>query len=228
MKTHTICLIDLESRTVLVIGGGSVAERKARSLVYSGAVPVVISPGLSSGLEEMVAAGEVQAVRRAFQPGDILNRVVNPPGIVIAATDDDQVNKQAWHEAVQAACLVNVVDDPEHSNFIVPAVVRRGDFTLAVSTGGGSPALASKLRKKLEDEYGDEYGKLVRLLADLRPAIMDRFPDEWARRVASHHLVESDLIDILQSGGTEAARSRAFEILDETEARIDNGWYVTP
>jgi precorrin-2 dehydrogenase/sirohydrochlorin ferrochelatase len=97
------------------------------------------------------------------------------------------------------------VDDPQHCNFILPAVVQRGDLSIAISTGGSSPALARRLRERIEELIGPEYGLLAEVLAELRPGLIAAYPDGESRLQAVYHLIDSGIIDILQTQGKEAA-----------------------
>ena len=167
MKTYPINLIGLETRRCVVVGGGAVAARKLAGLLAAGARVTVISPELSTEVESRAADRQITVLRRAYEPGDLSGAF-----LVIAATDDPPTNAAVWDEARQLGCLINAVDDPAHSNFILPAVVRRGEVNLAISTGGASPTLARRLREQLETQVGPEYGDLAGLMAELRPEIM--------------------------------------------------------
>jgi len=160
-------------------------------------------------LEALVEAGRIAALNRPYREGDLAAAF-----LVIAATDDAEVNRAVWREADRRGCLINVVDDLAHSNFIVPAVVRRGELTLAVSTGGDSPALARRLREQLEAEIGPEYGELVALLGELRPDLLARFAPGRARLAAALRLVDSDLLDVIRAEGVEAARRYAWKLVE--------------
>ena len=204
MKTYPLCLIGLENQRVLVIGGGSVAARKADSLVEAGAVPLVISPDLHPELRELLANSRISHVARLYQPGDLAGAF-----LAISATDDPAVNQQVWQEAQAERCLINVVDDPQRCNFILPAVVRRGEVTLSVSTGGGSPALARRLRERLEMDYGPEYGELAALLAEVRPQLIANFPPQ-ERLAAALRLLDGPVLEILRQEGYAAALNFAL------------------
>jgi precorrin-2 dehydrogenase/sirohydrochlorin ferrochelatase len=141
--------------------------------------------------------------------------------LVIAATNETAINQMVWEEAIQQGCLINVVDDPQHSNFILPALARRGEVTLAVSTGGASPALARRLRERLESLIGAEYGDLAAILAELRPELKARFSSGVARLEAALRLVDSDLLEVILSQGKEAARKHALELL-AAQAEIED------
>ena len=213
MKTYPVCLVGLENQRAVVIGGGKVASRKAQSLQEAGAPVTAISPEFCVEFLALDGADvALEMIRRAYQAGDLAGAFV-----VVAATDDPLVNRAVWSEALQRGCLVNVVDDPEHSNFIVPAVVQRGEVKIAVTTGGSSPALARRLRERLEKVIGPEYGELARLLADLRPELQARFAPGEPRLKAALRLVDSDLPAILQRDGMQAARDRAEQLLTVPE-----------
>jgi precorrin-2 dehydrogenase/sirohydrochlorin ferrochelatase len=208
-KTFSICLIGLERRRTVVIGGGSVAARKVAGLLEAGAQVTVISPALTLELKTLAEAGRIVVINRPYWEGDLAGAF-----LVIAAADDPAVNQAVRQEADRHNCLLNVVDDPAHSNFITPAIVRRGDVTIAISTGGASPALARRLRERLETLVGPEYGELASLLAELRPELLSRFEPGEARLTAALRLVDSELLDVIRRSGREAARRYALDLLD--------------
>ncbi len=208
MKTYPIYLIGLERRLAVVVGGGGVAARKVGGLLEASARVTVISPMLTPELEALAKARCITVIDRPYRQGDLAGAF-----LVIAATNDADVNQAVWREAEQCGCLVNVVDDPAHCNFITPAIVRRGEVTLAISTGGASPALARRLREQLEAQVDPEYGDLVSLLAELRPELQARYREEKARHEAAFRLANSDLLDIIKRKGVDEARLRAWELL---------------
>lgn len=208
MKYYTICLVGLPSRQTIVIGGGAVAARKVEGLLEAGAQVQVISPQITPELQQMADSGHVEVLSRPYQEGDLENAY-----LAIAATDDPAVNRSVWVEAKRRGCLVNVVDDPQHSNFILPAVVRRGEISLAISTGGNSPALARRLRERIEQEIGPEYGVLAELLGELRPELIADFPEGKERLHAALRVVDSDILNIIQNHGRDAALVYARERL---------------
>lgn len=172
----------------------------------------VIAPLVQAEILDWSASEKVNWVQRNYRSEDLAGAFM-----VISATDDPEVNQAVWQEAEQRGCLINVVDDPDHSNFIVPAVVRRGDLTLSVSTGGSSPALARRLRERLEAEFGPEYGALADILAELRPELLSRFEAGEPRLQAALDLVDSDLLQVIQEQGIDAGRSYARSRWQESQ-----------
>jgi siroheme synthase-like protein len=210
VKTYPVYLVGLKHKHAIVVGGGSVAARKVNDLLEADAHVTVISPTLTAELRALDEAGFINVIARPYREGDLRQAF-----LAIAATNDPDVNRRVWQEAEQCGCLLNSVDDPAHCHFIVPAVVRRKDVVITVSTGGTSPALARRLRERLEMLVGPEYGELAALLAELRPEIQSRYKDEKGRKQAAFRLVDSDLIRILKEEGIKRARERAWKLLGE-------------
>lgn len=210
MKSYPVCLLHLDLKRSVVIGGGSVASRKVEALLEAGALVEVISPDLTPELQALSDSGLIRAFVRPYMEGDLADAF-----LVIAATDDPQLNERVWAEARRCGCLINVVDDPAHCDFSLPAVVRRGDLSIAISTGGGSPALARRLRERFEAMIGPEYADLTALLAGLRPELLASFPAGDDRLKAALRLVDSDLLNILQTCGMETALSHGRKILHQ-------------
>lgn len=143
--------LDLTNQPVVVIGAGAVATRKIHSLLAAGATVTVISPTASDGLRRL---RPVRWVRRRYRPGDLRGA-----RLAVAATDDLVVNQQVCREAKRRRLLVNCIAPPAAGNFIVPALARLGDFQIAISTGGASPARAKRLRRELEEWYRRQYAR---------------------------------------------------------------------
>lgn len=159
--------LDIENRLCLVVGGGGVACRKIEGLLTSGAKVVVVSPRINSAIALLVEQGEIEWYARSYEKGDLQGAF-----LVFAATDKLKVQQQVIAEAHERGTLVNAADAPKVSTFQVPARVRRGDFLITVSTGGGSPALAAQIRRDLEEKYGSEYDQFVELLTRIRENIV--------------------------------------------------------
>jgi precorrin-2 dehydrogenase/sirohydrochlorin ferrochelatase len=201
----------IKGRRCLVVGGGEVALRKVRTLLGHGASVEVISPEPSPELEKLAEGGELRLLRRGYQAGDLEGAI-----IAVAATDDSQINRQVVKEAKERAVLVNIADDLDSSDFILPSYLRRGDITIAVSTGGVSPALARKIRSRLEKDFGGDYASLVRLVGEVRAELRRRkikiSGDDWQQAL------DLDLIlSLLKKGEEEKARAFLLENLTGTK-----------
>lgn len=159
--------LQIAERKCVVIGGGRVAARKVATLLECGGLVEVISPELVEELRERYQQGQLVWRDRPYQPGDLAGAF-----LVIAATDDEEVQAAVYAEASAANQLINVADVPRRCNFILPAVVSRGDLVITVSTAGQSPVLARRIRKQLAEAYGDEYGSVVKIMGRLRPAVL--------------------------------------------------------
>jgi len=170
--------VELAGRPCVVIGGGDVAERKVHALLTAGAVVTVVSPALSPALATLADAGRIAHVARLYADGDLAGAA-----LAFAATDDGAVNADVAHEGRMRGVWVNAADDPAHCDAILPAVLRRGEITVAVSTGGASPALARAVRERLERALPPAYGVLARVAADarreLRAAGRRASADDW-------------------------------------------------
>jgi len=202
--------LNISGRRCVVIGGGKVALRKVRTLLEHGASIEVISPDLCPELIELAERGQIHTSRRHYQPGDLQKAL-----IAIAATDNGDINRQVVKEARKEAVLVNVADDTENSDFIVPSYARRGGITMAVSTAGKGPALARKIRTRLEKELGDEYAPLVHLIGEVRAEVRQRgikvTADDWQEAIDLDSMLE-----LLKRGDNQKARAI---LLDNLKAR---------
>ncbi len=205
MRLYPLAL-KVEGRRCVVVGGGSVAERKILLLLECGAKVVVVSPTLTPIIEEYVTAGRVQAIRRVFQPEDLRGALV-----AIAATDDQGANRAVRQAADEHHVLLNVVDIPDLCDFYVPASFARGDFEIAVNTAGASPVLAKRIREELEQEFGWEYAVFLELLARLRRELKERVADRERRAEAERDFVYSEALALLAQG----KRTEAEKVFEE-------------
>jgi len=155
--------VEMEGRPCVVLGGGAVAERKVEGLLAAGAVVTVVSPALSPGLATHASGGRITHVARPYAEGDLAGAA-----LAFAATDDGAVNADVAREGRARGVWVNAADDPAYCDAILPAVVRRGAVTVAVSTGGASPALARAVRERIEAALPAAYGPLAEVAADAR------------------------------------------------------------
>lgn len=207
MPTGYPAILLLEGRLAIVIGAGAVAERKVRTLRDAGARVRVVSPEITAGLRRRAGAGEIEILERRFRRGDLEGAAV-----VVAATDDSEVNQEVFEEATERGIPVNVVDDVDRCTFIAPSIVRRGDLVLAISTGGKSPALAVRIRERFEREFGEEFAQFLDLMGRLREEVrLEGDQDERAK--AWYRVVDSEVMDLVREGRLEDARARALQAL---------------
>jgi precorrin-2 dehydrogenase/sirohydrochlorin ferrochelatase len=194
--------LKLEGRACLVAGAGSIGEPKIRSLIDCGAQVRVVAPAASAFVMETASRGRLVWLQREFELSDL-----DGIFLVVAATNSQEVNHAIYRAAQQGGILCNVVDDPPHCDFFYPAVVRRGHFQIAISTGGLSPALAQRVRKQLEDEFPPIYGVWLEELGRKRAALFQSQCEPEVRRTLLHHSVTPEAFaqfkrDQLLDGGT--------------------------
>ena len=198
MPRYYPAFIDVRGRNCLVIGGGALGEEKVVKLLECNAKVIVIAPDVTPIVEELASEGTVEWVRREYRPGDLAQAF-----IAIASTEDDDTDRLIHAEAEERNVLLNVVDVTHLCTFIAPSVARRGEVTVATSTGGASPALARTFREKLESsrilEYADLAPVLARGRAELRQRGLRVAPDHW------QSCITEELLDTVQSGDETAA-----------------------
>ncbi|MCI0469153.1 MAG: bifunctional precorrin-2 dehydrogenase/sirohydrochlorin ferrochelatase [Nitrospirae bacterium] len=198
--------LNLNKKLCIVIGGGRVAERKALSLIRSGARVKVISPVITGVLERERIKGNLTHIKRDYRRGDLKGAF-----LVIAATTDAGVNQMA---AADAERLVNVADAPEIANFIAPAVVKRGLLTIAVSTSGASPAMAAAIKKEVERLYSKEFGEFLNYLSRLRNQVIKKIPDSGLRRRFLKDAGSEAVVKLIRNEGAKKARQITQERLN--------------
>ncbi len=193
--------LNLQGKKCVVVGGGRVALRKVKTLLESGADITVISPKPHAEISRFFKNRTIQLVRRSYKPGNLRGAVLS-----IAATHVREINYKVAEESKRNGIPVNVVDDLELSDFIIPSSFRRGNLSVAVSTSGMSPALAKKLRAKLEKKIGMEYAYLLSLIGEIRCEMKKR-----GLRVSARTWQESldldSLIQFLKAGRPEEAKA---------------------
>lgn len=200
--------LELKDRICVVVGGGRVATRKACGLLTCGAKVRIISPELTETLIALLQEEKLEWLQRVYRQGDLQGIF-----LVIAATDDELVQEQVYREAEERGILANVADVPSRCNFILPATIRQGDLTIAVSTGGKSPALAKQLRMELEKRFGPEYKILVDILGSLRRDILDQGRPQAENEVLFNRLLHKDMISWIKNRQQDAIRHHFESVL---------------
>jgi len=155
--------LNLKDKLCIVVGGGKVAERKVENLLTAQAKVKVISPEVTLKLKKLAEEGKIEWEKRIYKKGDL-----NSAWLVIAATNNPEIQKEIFKEAEEKRIFCNVVDVPELCSFIVPSTIRRGLLTIAISTSGVSPAVARRLRETLEQIIGEEYTLYLKLMKDFK------------------------------------------------------------
>ncbi len=178
--TYFPLFVALSGRACLVVGGGPVGERKVVALLAAGARVTIVSPRLTPALTRLVSNRRARHVRRRYRGGDLA-------GVALAftTTGDVRVDGEVAADGRRRGVWVNAADDPAHCDFILPSVLRRGMLTVAISTGGASPAVARAVREELEQTITDAQGTLVEVANEVRRALRARGrsvdPERWRR-----------------------------------------------
>lgn len=176
------------------------AQRKVEGLVEGQASVTVISPSTTKVLDALAAQGLIRIIRREYRQGDLEGAF-----LVISATDNEGINKAVFAEAQKKGILINVVDQPELCNFIVPSMVRRGDLVISISTSGKCPALARRVRKEIEKQYGPEYEEYLLLLSQAREKIKASYETEQERGKALERVMDSGILELIRAGKKDLA-----------------------
>ena len=202
--------LDIQNRNCLVVGGGAVGTRKVATLLDCGANVMVISPVVSHQLRDFAKSGLIKLRQRPYQSGDLDGMF-----LVIGATDDEGLNRRISSDAEHRNTLCNIADRPEVCNFILPSIVQRDDLVITISTSGKSPALAKKLRKTLEKQFGKEYGISLKLMGAIRKKLLSQAHQPEAHKPLFEKLLAADLIALIREGKTAEIDALLFEILGE-------------
>ena len=192
-----IACLKLKGRNCLVVGGGDIGLEKVEGLLACDATVTLIAPDAVPALEAYAGEGSITWERRPFEPLDLDGKFM-----VIAATDDSEVNIGVYEEAERRAMLVNVVDVPPLCNFILPAIVRTGPLAIAISTAGASPALAKRMKREIADAFGEPYARLAIMLNDARGWAKATLPTYQDRKRFFEGIVngDPDPVELVRAG----------------------------
>ena len=195
-------LVNLAGRKCVVVGAGTVAAAKIEGLLFCSADVVVVSPRAVTAIQRLARNGRLVWRRKAFSPRDVQGKF-----LAIAATNSSKINEAVFRACAARGVLCNSVDDPEHCDFIYPAVARRGSLQIAISTGGHSPALAARLRRELERQFGPEWGAWVDDLGRRRDELLRRsLPEKSRRRRLQQMATPKAFLDFLRDRGPAPVR----------------------
>lgn len=186
--------LDIRGRRCLVIGGGQVGARKVDTLIQCGAAVTVISLEASPTVKRLADEQAIVLKQRAYRSSDLEGMF-----LVIGATDDEALNRQINADAERRNLLCNIADRPEICNFILPAIVRRGSFMIAISTAGKSPAFAKHIRQRLETQFGPEYGILLDLMGAIRNKLLAEAHEPEAHKPLFEHLIDGGLLELVKN-----------------------------
>ncbi len=209
MKYYPVNL-DIRNRKCLVVGGGAVGTRKVMTLLDCGAKVTVVSTDVAEKLQELSDNDIIKLKKRPFQISDL-----DEMFLVMGATDNQEINREIHSEAERLGVLCNIADRPEDCNFILPAIVNRGDLIIAISTSGKSPAFAKKIRKDLERVFGTEYAEFLKLMGEIRNKLLSEDHEPEAHKHLFEKLIQRNLVKMIKDRDIAAVNSLLFEILGE-------------
>nr|WP_175476061.1 bifunctional precorrin-2 dehydrogenase/sirohydrochlorin ferrochelatase [Evansella caseinilytica] len=221
---NTSLVVKLTGRKCVVVGGGQIAERRVETLLRAGACVSVVSPALTSRLQEwkdrlcyypktfdeaMLEKGE------PFYTTDVGGgfKLEQEIFLLVAATDSRAVNNLVYERFKDSVPLLNVIDRPEQSSFYFPAVLERGLLQMAVTTSGASPVIAKKIRRQLAEQYGKEYEQYLQRMKEVRNEVLTGVSDPQKRKVLFEKLASEMILDYYKRGDTEAAEQLIQEIV---------------
>jgi siroheme synthase-like protein len=182
--------LKLASRQCLLVGAGEVALQKIPSLLAAEARIRVVAPRVSAEIAAVSSEGRIEVVEREYTDSDL-----DGIFLVIAATDDTEVNAAIYRGAVERNILCNSVDDPPHCDFYFGSVVSRGDLQIAISTAGESPALAQRLRREIDAQLPGHLGPWLHNLGELRREVLAAYPATEERKLLLHQLAQREVCD---------------------------------
>lgn len=210
--TYYPIFLKVKNRKCLLVGAGAVGVRKLKSLLACDPAEVLVldTAGQNDDMTEISLDKRVKFEKRAFTPADLTDRFMT-----LACTSNTAVNKQISELCKENNILCNIADLPEGSNFIVPSVIRQGDLTLAVSTGGCSPAFTKKVRQELQDVFGPHYGAFINLMGKIRPLVLDLGKETSENTALFRQLVASPILDELEAGKMVKVEELLTEILPD-------------
>lgn len=209
MRYYPICL-DIRGRHCLVVGGGQVGTRKVTTLLACGAIVTVVSPQVTEAIAALAGEGRITWQARHYRSEDMANAF-----LVIGATDDETLSRSIHADAEAANRLCNIADQPGLCNFILPSIVRQGDFMLAISTAGKSPAFAKHMRRQLQEQFGPEYGTMLDLMGAVRNRLLAQTHAPEAHKPLFNQLIDGGLLALIGRDDRQQIDSLLYKVLGE-------------
>jgi precorrin-2 dehydrogenase/sirohydrochlorin ferrochelatase len=205
--------LTLSGRAVVIIGGGAVAGRKAQPILAAGANLTVVARKIDDAVTEACKGTDTRLLEEDYHKEHLTGAV-----LAIAATNDNQLNKQIYNDCQNLGILCNVVDVPELCDFYVPAVVKRGDLQIAISTEGDCPAYARHLRKKLDKIFTDKHGEFLTELKAVRKRIIEKIGEPAERKELLEQMIDEKSFDIFVQDGPDKWRTYADGLIEDTNS----------
>ena len=207
-----IACLKLTGRKCLVVGGGEIGLEKVEGLLACDGDVIVVAPDACQAIRTLAEEGSIEWVKRPYEPTDLEGKFM-----VIAATDDSEVNIGIYYDAEKRAMLANVVDVPPLCNFILPAIVRTGPLAIAISTAGASPALAKRMKREISELFGEPYARLAVMLNDARGWAKGNLPTYQDRKDFFEGIVngDPDPVELVREG----RESEVLELIEQAKGR---------
>jgi precorrin-2 dehydrogenase/sirohydrochlorin ferrochelatase len=202
--------LDVQNKECLVVGGGSVGERKVKTLLECGARVTVVTTLATESLQVLASQGRITLEKRAYGPSDLEGKF-----LVIGATDDEAVNEKVSKDAAERGLLCNIADRPASCTFVLPAIVRQGDLMIAISTSNKSPAVARRIRETLEKQFGPEYHALLTLMGAIRQKLLAQGKSPEVHKQKFERLLDGGLLEKVRDNRTQDIDELLKEVLGE-------------
>jgi precorrin-2 dehydrogenase/sirohydrochlorin ferrochelatase len=205
--------LDIQNKNCLVIGGGGVAERKIKTLIKCGALVTAVSIKASDSVKTFAKLHKINLKIKKYETSDLTNMF-----LVIGATNNNRINSEISKDAKKLKVICNIADYPKKCDFILPAIVKRGDLVISVSTSGKSPALAKKIRKELEKSFGEEYAKTLDMMGFIRKILLNKAHEPEEHKSVFEKLINSQLCKAIKKKDVNAVKTIICEALGDKYA----------
>ena len=205
--------LDVQNKDCLVVGGGSVGERKVKTLLECGARVTVVTTLATERLQALASEGHIDLKTRGYEPSDLEGKF-----LVIGATDSEEINEKISEDAARRGLLCNIADRPAACSFVLPAIVRQGDLVIAISTSNKSPAVARRIRQTLEKEFGPEYAVLLNLMGAIRQKLLAEAKSPEAHKRMFERLLDGGLLEMIRDNRIKDVDSLLNDVLGKAYA----------